>query len=321
MPEASQDKVAPAKDGSIVITFQGQAHTLTVNHRPLVKFYPGWAPFALHVSLLPLPVLRLRHEKGTEALWFLDPSFNYRTSRFAALTPEEQNAIVDALAPYFKALISSALEALRPSTLQLTEKVRNLGRVLCEEILSAWLERFPPPGRFTPQMLPQDGLSFRAESPPLKATAFLQLLSVAHGLTSKTSPVILSPYGGAILRGFPLLRLPDMELTRFADPAANIVLYIGTLKPSADTEIAVIYCPQQDIILMEKDTDLARLIPVRLLSLFIGNPDSVELAPRELTVDFGKAGLSGAFALGAASSLPTSVPTLPGNWPNRQNRT
>lgn len=320
MPEASQDKVAPAEDGSIVITFQGQSHTLTVNHRPLIKFYPGWNPFALHISLLPLPVLRLRHEQGAEALWFLDQSFNYRACRFAALTSEEQNSIVEALSPFFKALIPSALEALRPSPLQLTEKVRNLGRILCEEILSAWLEGFPPPGRFTPQMLPQDGLSFRAESPPLKATAFLQLLSVARGLTSKTSPVILSPYGSAILRGFPLLRLPDMELTRFADPAANIVLYIGTIKPPEDAEIAVIYCPQQDLILMEKDSPLARLIPLRLLSLFIGNPDAIELAPKELTVDFGKAGLSGAFALGAASSLPTTMPSLPGNWPNRPTK-
>ncbi|MCH4092451.1 hypothetical protein [Acetobacter sp.] len=321
MPEALQDKVVPAEDGRIVVTFQGQSHTLTVNHRPLVKFYPGWNPFALHVSLLPLPLLRLRHERGTEAFWFFDPSFNYRASRFAALAPEEREAVVEALAPFFKALVTSALEALRPTTLQLTEKVRNLGRVLCEELVDVWLERFPPPGCFTPQMLPQDGLSFRAGSPPLKATAFLQLLSVARGLTAKTSPVILSPYGGAILRGFPLLRLPDMELTRFADPAANIVLYIGTVKPSAGAEIAVIYCPQQDLILMEEDTDLARLIPLRLLSLFIGNPDAVEMAPRELTVDFGKAGLSGAFALGAASSLPTSVPSLPGDWPNRPNRT
>lgn len=317
MPEASQDKVTPAEDGSIVITLQGQPHTLSVNHRPLVKFYSGWNPFALHVSLLPLPVLRLRHEKGAEALWFLDPSFNYRSSRFAALSSEEQNSIVDALSPFFKALITSALEALRPTPLPLTEKVRNLGRVLCEDILAAWLERFPPPGRFTPQILPQDGLSFRAESPPLKATAFLQLLSVARGLTSKTSPVILSPYGGAILRGFPLLRLPDMELTRFADPAANIVLYIGTVKPPGEAETAVIYCPQQDLILMEKDVAPARLIPLRLLSLFIGNPDSIELAPRELTVDFGKAGLA---ALGAASSLPTSMPSLPGDWPNRRGK-
>ncbi|WP_173570408.1 hypothetical protein [Acetobacter conturbans] len=316
---SAQDKAYPEDDGRIIVNLDGQSHTLNVNNQPLRRFYPGWAPFALHVSLLPNPVLRLRHDDGLEAFWIFDRTFNYRASRFEDLTPEEQDTLVDSVAPYFRTLVTTALEALRPGEVPLTEKVRNLGRILCENLLSAWLQRFPPPGCFTAAMLPAEGLSFRPDTPPLKAAALTQLLSIAKGLAAKSTPVVLSPYGGAVLRGYTVLRLRDMELTRFADPHANIVLYVGTVHPADDAEISVIYCPQQDIILMERQNDVAELIPLRLLSRFIGDARYVEEAPQELTIEFGQAGSPGGFTLGAASSLPGSLPTLPGNWNGQQN--
>ncbi|MFT8720190.1 hypothetical protein [Acetobacter sp.] len=320
MSEASQDKAYSAEDGRITIQLNGQSHFLSVNRQPLTRFYPGWSPFALHVTLLPTPILRLRHETGQEAYWIFDEHFNYLACRLQDISKEKLTELVDAIAPYFQSQVKVALEALHPASLELSEKVRHLGRPLCEGLLSAWLQRFPPPGCFTVNMLPAEGLSFRSDSPPLKAAALAQLLAVAKGLAKKTMPVILSPYGGAVLRGYPVLRLPDMELTRFADPQANVVLYIGTVIPATGDDISVIYCPQQDLILTERQTGLASTIPFRLLSRIIGDPRYVEEAPRDLTVAFGgDPGGFGAFTLGSASALPGSLPTLPGKWQARAN--
>ena len=240
---------------------------------------------------------------------------DYRACRLNDTSTDKRAELGDAIAHYFQSQVKVALEALHPAAVELTATVRNLGRPLCEGLLSAWLQRFPPPGCFTANMLPAEGLSFRPDSPPLKAAALTQLLAVAKGLARKTTPVILSPYGGAVLRGYPVLRLPDMELTRFADPQTNVVLYIGTIIPPTGDEISVIYCPQQDLILTERQTPLASTIPFRLLSRIIGDPRYVEQAPRDLTVAFGgNAGGLGAFTLGAASALPGSLPTLPGKW-------
>lgn len=317
MSESSKDKAYPEDDGRIAVSLKGETHFLSVNGTPLTRFYPGWVPFALHVSLLPTPVLRLRHDSGKEAYWLFDGGFNYRASRFVDLSASEQNLVVDTLVPYFQTLVRAALEAPYPEEIQLTEKVRNLGPKLNEALLARWLDRFAPPACCTPHMLPPEGLSFRPDTPPLKAASLIQLLTVAKGLASRTVPMILSPYGGNILRGYPVLRQPEMEFSRFADPAANIVLYIGTIKPDDRTEIPAIYCPQQDLILVAQETGLAAGIPLRLLSRFIDDPLYATNAPKELTVSVGPSGPLGAFNIGRASSLPTTPPSLPGHWPNQ----
>lgn len=314
----SRDITPAAPDENcIAVRIDGTMRPIRMRGQPIYEFYPGWQPFALHVSLLSTPILRMRNESGQEAYWILDGSLDYLASCLDDLPDSEREGMVRAIAPFFLSLTQQTLSAIRPVEPQKMDSVRNLGRQLCEELLREWLERSPPPGCLTPPMLPQNGITFSADRPPLPAATLVQLLETAKGLANRAMPVILSPHGSLVLRGYRVLDDPDLVLMRFADPNAGDVFYAGLVRlaPELDDShgIAVLYCPQMNLILSERPAEQAATIPFRLLARFISDPDAIGKAPAEPVMKFGLSDVAGkGFTLGAASSLPTSLPEFPG---------
>ncbi len=306
----------PPRDDAdaFVIRVGNHAFPLRIRGQPIRSLYPGWRIHALHVTLLPMAVAQLRNDAGAEAYWIFDSALDYRASLFDDLDEEEQSGMVDAVAPFFSSLVRSSLEAVKQSPSENAELIRNLGAPLRDALLAAWLRRFPPPRCVTPRALPETTLSFPDDVMPLAPKALAPLLSAAAGLTEQPLPVILSPWGHAVLRGHHVLKDIDLSLTRFADPQANIVLYLGTARLSAENDetAPVLCCPQLDLIVTDLPSDRAGQIPQRLLSRFTADPTHVSAAPAALLMQFGA---GGNFTLGSASSLPVRPPLLPGNWP------
>lgn len=294
-----------------VIRLGPYAFPLRINGQKIRRLYPGWRIHALHVSLLPMAPALLRHSSGAECYWIFDADLNYRTNRFSDLTPDEQGAMLDAVAPVFQSLVRCSLEAVQQTGTEHLQTIHNLGVDLRDEMLAAWLERFSPARCILPEDLGGVCLSFGAAA-PLSPGALAPLLNSATGLEYLPQPLILSPYGQSVLRGYHVLQSRDLSLARFADPDAGAVFYAGVGRLDGAAARPVIYSPQADLIVTSLPAEWAQAIPFRLLASFLDNPDHILAAPDELTVQFGVN--NEGFSIGATSRLGAAPPELPGHW-------
>ncbi|MBB3883507.1 hypothetical protein [Acetobacter oeni] len=304
---------SPGKSDAFVIRLGPHIFPLCIRGKPIRTLYPGWHITALHVTLLPMAVARLCHENGTEAYWIFDANLNYRASLFEDLTESERNEMVDSLSPFFHSLTQRSLKAVKQTPSEAASQIKNLSARLRDAMITTWLARFRPPRCITSVALSGMSLVPPSDAPSSDLPALAPLLPSAQGLSEQTSPVILFPYGSSVLCGHHVLKDNDLHLTRFADPVSGTVLYVGTGRTSSRDPIPkpVIYSPGTDTIVTDLPASQAQQIPGRILSRFMDDPNHVSAAPDHLLMDFGA---TGSFTLGAASSLATSPPPLPGNW-------
>lgn len=295
-----------AQDALFTVCTEEGTFRLSVHGQPVRHFYPGWRAFALHMSLLPLPVLRLRHDSGGEAFWLLDRHFNYRASTLDGLSGTEREGMMEAVAPFFSALRAQALAAVTPVPVVNGAGLQNLGPALLEELLTAWwMGATPPLCVPVAQALTgtEEGMfSFGIE-------ALSRLLPLAGELARLATPVILSPSGRSVLRGLPVLRERDLSLIRFADPAQETVFYLGCGERGDGPSLPLLYCPQVNLVVTDLPAAWAGEVPRRLLGRFACQPDLLAEVGEGSVLQFGA---TDRLMLGAASSLAKDPPPLPG---------